>query len=110
MLYNKILDTVWYTVVTILYIVVIAYLIRHLNKIDEGELNEERVSIIRQFILFLIGYFAWTVYIIIEVFNNNDDALFVDGIIHAVAVVLWDIVPITYMLMVHHRTFRSMVK
>ena len=35
--------------------------------------------------------------------------MFVDSIIHAVAVILWDIVPITYMLFVHHRTFRSMI-
>ena len=109
-LLNKILDTFWYTLVTILYIIVIIYLIKHLNKINEGDFNKERISIIRQFTLFLVGYSAWTIYIVVEVFNDSSEALFVDGIIHAVAVVLWDIVPITYMLMVHHRTFRSMIK
>ena len=109
-LYDKIFDTCWYTIVTILYVVVIIYLIRQLNKINESDLQREKKSIIKQFILFLIGYIAWTLYITIEYFNENDNALFVDGIIHAVAVALWDIVPITYMLLVHHRTFRSMIK
>ena len=109
-LHNKILDTIWYTLVTILYIIVINYLIKHLNKINESDLYREKISIIRQFILFLVGYVAWTAYIIVEVFNEHDNALFVDAIIHSVAVALWDIVPITYMLLVHHRTFRSMIK
>ena len=109
-LYDKIFDTCWYTIVTILYIVVIIYLIKQLNKINESDLQREKKSIIRQFILFLVGYIAWTLYITIEYFNENENALFVDGIIHAVAVALWDIVPITYMLFVHLRTFRSMIK
>ena len=109
-LYDKIFDTCWYTIVTILYVVIIIYLIRQLNKIHESDLQREKKSIIKQFILFLIGYIAWTLYIIIEYFNESDNALFVDGIIHAVAIALWDIAPITYMLFVHHRTFRSMIK
>ena len=109
-LLNKILDTIWYTLVTILYVIVIIYLIKQLNKINESDLYREKISIIRQFILFLIGYTAWTIYITVEYFNTSENALFVDGIIHAVAVALWDILPITYMLLVHHRTFRSMIK
>ena len=106
---NRILDTIWYTLVTILYIMVICFLVKQLNKINESDLQHEKMSIIRQFAMFLAGYVAWTIYIIIEVFNTRDNALFVDSIIHAVAVVLWDVVPITYMLFVHHRTFRSMM-
>ena len=106
---NKIFDTFWYTIVTILYIFVIYYLIKQLNKINENELEHEKMSIIRQFAMFFAGYLAWTVYIIIECFNPTDEAMFVDAVSHSIAVILWDVVPITYMLFVHHRTFRSMI-
>ena len=66
---NKIFDTLWYTLVTALYIVVICFLIRQLKKINEEELHGEKMSIIRQFGIFLAGYVAWTVYIVIEYFN-----------------------------------------
>ena len=59
--------------------------------------------------MFLAGYVAWTIYIIIECFNPTDEAMFVDSVSHAIAVILWDVAPITYMLFVHHRTFRSMI-
>ena len=106
---NKIFDTFWYTVVTILYIIVMCNLIKQLNKINEHELEHERMSIIRQFACFLAGYVAWTIYIIIENFNPTKEAMFVDSVSHAIAIILWDVVPITYMLLVHHRTFRSMI-
>ena len=35
---NKVWDTLWYTLVTILYIFVIKFLIKQLNKINESEL------------------------------------------------------------------------
>ena len=28
----------------------------------------------------------------------------------AISIILWDVVPVTYMLFVHHRTFRSMTR
>ena len=67
------------------------------------------MSIIRQFAMFFAGYVAWTIYIIIECFNPTSEAAFVDAVSHSIAVILWDVVPITYMLFVHHRTFRSMI-
>ena len=68
------------------------------------------MSIIRQFGIFLAGYVAWTVYIIIEYFNPTQYAFFVDQVSLAISVILWDVVPVTYMLFVHHRTFRSMIR
>ena len=107
---NKIFDTLWYTLVTALYIIVICFLVGQLKKINEEELHSEKMSIIRQFGIFLAGYVAWTVYIIIEYFNPTQYAFFVDQVSLAISVILWDVVPVTYMLFVHHRTFRSMIR
>ena len=49
-------------------------------------------------------------YIIIEYFNPTQYAFFVDQVSLAISVILWDVVPVTYMLFVHHRTFRSMIR
>ena len=107
---NKIFDTLWFTLVTIIYIIVIVFLIKQLNKINEQELRQEKISIIRQFVIFLVGYVIGVIYTFIEYFNPTQYSYFVDQVSLSVSVILWDAIPVTYMLFVHHRTFRSMIR
>ena len=100
----------WFTLVTIIYVVVIWFLIGQLKKINEQELRSEKRSIIRQFSVFLAGYTAGVVYAFIEYFNPTQYSYFVDQVSLSVTVIVWDVIPVTYMLFVHHRTFRSMIK
>ena len=107
---NKIFDTLWFTLVTIIYIIVIVFLIKQLNKINEKELRQEKISIIRQFVIFLGGYIIGVIYTFIEYFNPTQYSYFVDQVSLSVSVILWDAIPVTYMLFVHHHTFRSMIR
>ena len=74
----------WFTLVTVLYIIVIWFLIRQLKKINEQELQNEKMSIIRQFVVFLAGYTANVIYIFIEYFNPTQYSYFVDQVSLAV--------------------------
>lgn len=95
-----------YIIISITYSLTIYWLFQKLNKITTEGLIQQKKSIKKQFWVFIIAFTFKLTYYLSQVFMNKND-YFLGAFIGGTINIIWNSFPITYMLLEHHKTFRT---
>ena len=98
---------------SIVYLTILVYLIQILNSYMGGEaLERERSSVKRQFLFFLVSYITRLIFFIGTIigFERQFGHAFWWQAVNLLMYIPWNILPIAYILWVHAKTYKKMLR
>ena len=95
-----------YIILTTVYVIVIANLLKSLDKLCQDGMELQTKSVKRQFWFFLVGFLFKTLFYISELWLFKY-YYFTGVIILDFISISWNITPIAFVLFEHHRTFKA---
>ena len=110
--YIYIVLIVVYSILPITYIFTLWKLTKSMKNLQEQDaIHTERKSVLLQFVLFLISFITRSIWFIIDLicFNSFVSQNFVWTLFTVILYVPWNIMPITYILWCHARTYNRMI-
>lgn len=108
----NIVNAIFLTGLTILYFFTMLYLFKNLNTLVAGCLKAEQKTIIHQFFVFMAAYTTRAAFkFSINYLESEGNLFHVTHLVEACLVLLWNPIPITYVLLcVHLKSFRHSMK
>ena len=97
-----------YSLLTVIYFVIFFLLNQKMSKLDIDTINADKISIKFQFGIFMFAFATRDLYYITQIlikFRFN----YFTAMFESLFLIVWVIVPITYMLIMHNRTFSAVL-
>ena len=79
-----------------------------MSKLDIGTIHADKMSIKCQFGIFMFAFATRTLYYIIQIMVSLDFN-YTSALLEALFLIWWVIIPLTYMLFMHNRTFSQVL-
>ena len=98
-----------YSLLTIIYFFVFCLLNQKMSKLDIGTIHADKMSIKCQFGIFMFAFATRTLYYIIQIMVSLDFN-YTSALLEALFLIWWVIIPLTYMLFMHNRTFSQVLR
>ena len=98
------LEVAAYSLLTTVYFLVFLLLNQKMSKLDIGTIHADKISIKCQFGVFMFAFATRTLYYIAQIFANLEFN-YSTALLEALFLIWWVIIPVTYMLFMHNRTF-----
>ena len=93
-----------YGLLTLIYLTVFLLLNQKMSRLDIEKINSDKVSIKCQFGIFMFAFSTRTFYYVIQLVAKLQFT-YASALLESVLLIWWVIIPVAYMLSMHHRTF-----
>ena len=97
-----------YSMLTLIYFTVFLLLNQKMSRLDIEKLNSDKVSIKCQFGVFMFAFSTRTMYYIVQLIAKLKFS-YATALLEAVFMIWWEIIPVAYMLSMHHRTYSKVI-
>ena len=110
----QLLNLTIFASLSVLFTLVIVFLLSKLDKMQQGGLNSERRKILRQYIVFVVAFmystfYYTTTYIFFDVNSDSIILWFWNKVTECSMIIISTIMPIAYVLWVHSHTYNKMI-